>query len=532
MRRDRIVASCLVALAAACSAAPPAPPPAVPAPVMTAEPVASAPPPPAPAPEPAKPESPFHEIATVSATQAQTADAPLDVGLYTLGSELFLGRGDYLRDRLFRVRDGAISRDEVMLPGGAKGSGMGRFHKLQGSWPDHAYLVNVALDGGGRYHNEWNLFRYEARAAPRSEAVWTPVFRHDDPNVMTVAMSPETAGPSWDGELALMSDGRVLGRFNDRLRVLDGPRSAVPTLTPAAECKGHARVAFGNWQESSRLLGLPSGHLVVAGNDCAGEGLALEWFAPGAARGTVVTFGKGCALRKVDGPRIDALTLWALCKDERDVLFGFDGHEIAEIAYPGSTIADMVVTAGGALHVADERVQHTLHIRAPGGGWRQIPLGDAGGDLAVLGEDDIWLFDGASLWRNKAPAGPPQAFAWPTDAAQVATSFRSPRAATRACESIYVLFFGFAKTTPDDYDFPRTRAALKGHTELAAAHLVVTREGGRKYFGAFVPTLELGKKLAATVRNGVKDAKPELLCAKPELIREIKMSFSTGEVDR
>jgi hypothetical protein len=109
---------------------------------------------------------------------------------------------------------------------------------------------------------------------------------------------------------------------------------------------------------------------------------------------------------------------------------------------------------------------------------------------------------------------------------------RGARAAGEACESIYVQLFAFVKTTPDDYDFPLTRQALKGHKDLAGATFVVTRDRGNKYFGAFVPDLALARKLAGVVQKGVKDASPEILCAQPEKVRDLAIDFETGDVKR
>jgi hypothetical protein len=93
-----------------------------------------------------------------------------------------------------------------------------------------------------------------------------------------------------------------------------------------------------------------------------------------------------------------------------------------------------------------------------------------------------------------------------------------------------VLLYGFTKMTPDDYDFPLTRKAVKGHPEFAGVRFVVTKDGGQKYFTAQVPSFEMGKKLVALIEKEVQGSKPQILCAEPEVVREVKIDLRTGEV--
>ncbi len=105
-----------------------------------------------------------------------------------------------------------------------------------------------------------------------------------------------------------------------------------------------------------------------------------------------------------------------------------------------------------------------------------------------------------------------------------------PKSATEGCSSIYVLMYGITKVTPQDYDFPLTRKAVKGHPELAGARFAETEDNGKRYFGAFVPDLAMGKKLEKLVKDNVKGSKPAVLCAAPRVIRELEVDLKTGEV--
>ncbi len=61
--------------------------------------------------------------------------------------------------------------------------------------------------------------------------------------------------------------------------------------------------------------------------------------------------------------------------------------------------------------------------------------------------------------------------------------------------------------------------------------MVTAPRAGEAASGAFVPTLALGKQLAATVEKGMKDAHPHCPAPGfPEEVREIDIDWSTGAV--
>ena len=86
---------------------------------------------------------------------------------------------------------------------------------------------------------------------------------------------------------------------------------------------------------------------------------------------------------------------------------------------------------------------------------------------------------------------------------------------------------------PADYDYPATRAALKGHQELASdvSFVEFSREG-RRYFGARVPDFEVGKKLAKLVKTKVAGSTPELVCHDPAVQRTLSIDLATGELTK
>ncbi|MDC3958679.1 hypothetical protein [Polyangium jinanense] len=102
---------------------------------------------------------------------------------------------------------------------------------------------------------------------------------------------------------------------------------------------------------------------------------------------------------------------------------------------------------------------------------------------------------------------------------------------TPGCKELFVVLYKLAKVAPPDYDFPLTRAALKGHTELSSVKFAETEDAGRRYFVAFVPSFSIGQKLVKTVQEGVKNSTPQLLCGKPARTnRDIRIDLRTGEI--
>ncbi len=95
------------------------------------------------------------------------------------------------------------------------------------------------------------------------------------------------------------------------------------------------------------------------------------------------------------------------------------------------------------------------------------------------------------------------------------------------CKTIFVVLYTVSATAAPDYDFPATRKALKGHTELKGAEFLLTTTN---QFGAIVPDQDLGKKLIAAVKAEVKGSKPQLVCMRPNIGRRFAFDLATGEV--
>ena len=168
-----------------------------------------------------------------------------------------------------------------------------------------------------------------------------------------------------------------------------------------------------------------------------------------------------------------------------------------------------------------------------GGEWQHelLPDGAAANHIAIDRDGTLWVTTATSLLRTRRPAdaaGAGVALGAKDKAPPAKKKRLSP--GSKSCTQNVVVLYGFTKVTPDDYDFPLTRKAVKGHKEYSKTRFVVTRDAGQKYFTALVPDYDTGKRLVQLVEKEVQGSKPQLVCAEPEIVREVKIDLATGDV--
>ena len=324
------------------------------------------------------------------------------------------------------------------------------------------------------------------------------------------------------------------------LIALRGPKPAAK-LTPVAkkECM------IEGWdppRASQTTVVLPAalgstrdGSLLSYGSTC-GEtpGPAVEMWKPGAASSTVVRFeGQDATDHSADpppqilaGPGSEA---WLLAGR----VMRFDGAtwKAVDPPPPGPKVTDGAVGADGVLRVlADGAV-----FARRGDIWESVPLPmglSKADDIAATGDGTLWLAGGGALFREPrpgdAPGTAPPAITPKVREQKPRRAFPKPGSAK--CKQNLVVLYAFTKVTPEDYDFPLTRKALKGHTEFSSARFLVTRDVGQRFLAAVVPTFDAGRKLQALIEKEVQGSKPQVVCAEPEVIRELKIDLRTGEV--
>jgi hypothetical protein len=155
-------------------------------------------------------------------------------------------------------------------------------------------------------------------------------------------------------------------------------------------------------------------------------------------------------------------------------------------------------------------------LRGPGDAWALVKVGVDG-----KGERDYLL-------HTRPPANKlPTIEAFTRKDAELAL----PGPPVDWCTTPFVLLYTLGRNAPAAYDYPATRAALKGHQEFAEdiSFIEFSREG-RRYFGARVPDFKVGKQLASLVKAKVPGATPQLVCHAPAETRTFAIDLKTGEL--
>jgi hypothetical protein len=482
-------------------------------------------------------ESPFHVIAQ---TRYPLSFKSPPGGLLVHGGPILTEIKD---DRL--VRDDSYTKGLPIFGGVAD---------IIGKWPDSARMTYISSNG----RIGWGeLYDWKGSG-------WKQVgFKLPDTWVYA-GVSPW----SQDRHLALLYRGMPFPPGPAiKFKVLSGaPAGPLPELTRATGNKD--RECYTAVDPAGAFLARPEGHVFLFGMSCPDEQAIFEWWSPGSQASQIhkvpldIIRGLNSAHFTARSPSDVYLSTGSprggQIEAERPVLFHFNGTTWKEVEAPPTHHASLVateVTKDGTLwgvtltpwiytDWTPEKLAGQVWKRPPGGAWELVPLPSTypfpvdpkmpqrgATSIHVDENDDVWVAADGAVLRTSPPKQAPELVDWEYNQ-QFAATFRVPRAATSDCESIFALFYAFTKVTPDDYDFPLTRKALKGQTQFSKARFVVTRENGQKYFGAFVPDLALGKRMVERIRKEVEGSSPQLLCAKPEVVRELPLDLRTGEVDR
>jgi len=192
-----------------------------------------------------------------------------------------------------------------------------------------------------------------------------------------------------------------------------------------------------------------------------------------------------------------------------------------------------------------------LHRRDASGAWREVTVPKpAFSEGAALRLDalktspsgELWVrasyVEARAQWTRPEPRQALLRFGAPRAASRCeagAPGDRSvlagwPSPATASCATPFAVLVRVSKSAPAAYDYPQTRAALKGHTELLGAEFVDVDLGGRRYFGAKPTSLEQGRAAVQIVGKMVDGSRPELVCLAPNVTRTLPIDLTTGAV--
>lgn len=462
---------------------------------------------------PAKSKSPFFVLAKTD----------FDLTFYPVDDALFVQGGPMLT----RVDGDKLVRDERFATGLPSFYGM---VGMQGRFPDDLHLLITGTDGrvgwGESYvwsRDHWNV----AGAALERTWVFVGFSRWDKGQLL--AMS------AWG--LAFQPGARA------RFKVVSGASSSATNLVFSSQAKPCKDGILPD-----AMTATTDGAVVAVGDAC--DAPILEYWQPGQTKSTVLPMDARADFVTFAGKT--SRDLYVASTAQKSVsLRHFDGTAWTNDTLPQGVraIRSMSLAKDGTLWAVSGNhyelgngEQRRLYRRARGGTWEEIEMpADALGapsdgktpgvsDVYVDDAGDVWASAGGALLRTRPGASEAVHVDWPAYTQFASSSLRMPRAATKTCESLFALFYGFTKVTPDDYDFPLTRKALTGQTQFADARFVVTTDNGHKFFGAFPKTYDEGVKMVERVKKEVSGSSPQLLCATPTVVREVKLDLRTGEV--
>lgn len=103
-----------------------------------------------------------------------------------------------------------------------------------------------------------------------------------------------------------------------------------------------------------------------------------------------------------------------------------------------------------------------------------------------------------------------------------------PAAAREGCATPFAVLLRMSSSAPKDFKYPDLGKLLKGRQELAGARFAEVEFGWQRIVGAAVPDLATGRALVELVAGGIKGARPELVCAAPEVKRPLPFDLATG----
>lgn len=352
------------------------------------------------------------------------------------------------------------------------------------------------------------------------------------------------------GGLHEWSNGRVLAMIHQggmwrpkpmtpRFEIVDGPRGGrdLPQLSVGERVDQLGNKYRGALVDPMRMVAFRSGHVYAIG-----EG-GYEWFAPGQSKGVIVE-----GQMPVFADAVAKLGERTLFLSTRNGITKIDGDAVEAIRVPpaprDSWNTHLAVADDGTLWFAHQ--EGDLQRRNRDGSWSIIAIPSSDGaprrhvvtGLTARG-NHVWVAASDPTHRNEAVLAwtgePPEALSrihaegdgWAP--MQIATrDLDRPKIAAEGCKSVFALFYGITKYAGPDYDFPKTREALKGKPKFATARFVKTDVGGQQFFGAFAKDLKQGKELIDLVAKDVEGSAPQLLCHEPKVIAELGIDFATG----
>lgn len=455
--------------------------------------------------EPPAPSSPFQPV----------AELPAPAQLFPVKGAILVVGESYppMKDDRVGVFIGTVEGDKLTFPDRLFfDSVTTRFVGFAGAWPDQVDLIAIGSNGRTGIAQHYVLTEKGWDRKQGAVSFWFGGMATIGSSVLALRL-PSMPFPGTRPELIAVrgtTGGRKLTPVDKATCAKTLSDSELSTLRPTEVDS----LVFG---------GTGAGTVFGFGSRCTGEA-AVETWASGSTKSTVTNLPAGVDLS-------DETQFASGAGDEAwlfaDALLHYDGRSWAVVESPG--LHSGAVGADGALWAIGAK--GALYTGGPKGfAAVPIPNGAPVDDVAVADDGTVWISAGGALLRTKKASDGGTAVKVAASAPPRKAAKAPPKPGSAKCKTNVVVLYGFTKVTPDDYDFPLSRKALKGHTEFEKTRFVVTRDYGHKFFAALVPSYAEGARLAQLIEKEVAGSKPQVVCAEPEVLRELKLDLKTGEV--
>jgi hypothetical protein len=308
-----------------------------------------------------------------------------------------------------------------------------------------------------------------------------------------------------------------------------GPKLTLTSKKAPKDCdSGHPSLKFqAELYAPVAVASLSDGAIVAYGSRCNSDPVVEQWKKEGGASTiAAIPFSQG-ELSDGDAQLLPAPDGKAWLVD--GALAFFDGQSWSRVdgPAPGEPIVSATLAKDGRLWVV---TKSGLYVK--GKRWEMVELpGDAAAtDVVVDRAGVMWVAGAGALFRERLKDEAGKEIAVTVKKTPPPPAKKPVKPGGPKCKNNLVVLYGFTKVTPDDYDFPLTRKAVKGHTELAGVKFVVSKDYGKKFFAGLAPSYDVAQKLQKLIEREVQGARPGILCAQPEIIRELAIDLKTGEV--
>ncbi len=413
----------------------------------------------------------------------------------------------------YHIPLGVIEGDQLTFPERLRVPAfMSLVHTIDGSWPDKIDMLATGTTGRTGSAEHWVLGKKQWELKKASENSLFGGLASVGSSLIALRM-PALAFPGTRSDIVALRgnlEGRKLTAINpDCKKGLDAEQAA---YLPTTDLQPQAFGASG------------AGSLFALGARC-NEKYAVELWPAGSKSSSVVEV-ESAGFEGVDIATAPGTNeAWVLSSPA----LHFDGS--AWKPHKAHNFVAGALAADGTLWAIDDKAK--LYA-GKAEAFEEIAVGAPVDDVAVASDGTVWISAGGALHRTKRANDGQVAVkvASSAPAASGKPKKAPPKAGGPKCKTNVVVLYGFTKVTPDDYDFPLSRKALKGHTEFKDVRFVVTKDYGQKFFSGLAPSFNDAKKLAALIEKEVKGSKPQVVCAEPEILRELKLDLKTGEVQK